>query len=109
MANNIKKCPHCGNVVEGKRIQSYGKKLAKTGAKSYGGEIAGDALKYGSAAAGAAIGSVVPVVGTILGAGVGYLVGIAGKNALNESIDKGIDSITEEEYEFKCPKCGHSF
>lgn len=87
MANVIKVCPQCGNYVEGKRIQSKG----------------------GSTAAGAAIGSVVPGVGTLVGAGVGYLVGLAGKALVNDTIDSTIDAVTSEEYEFTCPRCGHTW
>lgn len=50
----IQQCPNCGNYVEGKRIQSYPKKVAKTGVKSL-------------------IGSIFPGVGTVIGAAIGFI------------------------------------
>lgn len=109
MANNVKKCPHCGNYVEGKRANSFGRKMGKTAAKGVGGEVAVDAMKYGAAATGAAIGSIIPGIGTLIGGGVGYLVGLAGKTALNDGIDKGVDALSDAEYVYTCPRCGHEF
>lgn len=105
MAENVRKCPHCGNYVEGKRSSSFGKKMGKTAVKN----LSGDGVKYGAAATGAAIGSIIPGVGTLLGGGIGYLVGLAGKTAANEAIDKKIDDMTGTEYIYKCPRCGHEF
>ncbi len=53
--SSTKKCPHCGNYVEGKRIQSYTKKVTKTGVKT----LATGATSIGGTGTGAAIGSAI--------------------------------------------------
>lgn len=101
------KCPSCGNYVEGKRPQSYTKKVAKTGVKS----IVNGAASVGAASTGAAIGTAIfPGVGTAVGAAAGFVASAMFHTAVNEGIDKIVD-ITEENvtdivYEFSCPKCG---
>lgn len=103
MAKNIDTCPHCGNIVEGKRVQSYATSLTKTGVKSAASGIADVA----SAGAGAVIGTAVGgPIGTILGGAAGWLAGLAAKNKVNQKIDNEIDDMRSEEYEYTCPKCG---
>jgi len=102
--SNIKVCPHCGNHVEGKRIQSYSKKVTKTaikGAVSVGSTTAG-------AAAGAAYGTaIMPGVGTAVGAALGTLGSAVLRTGINDGVDAVADAVTKAEYEFTCPKCGH--
>ena len=102
--SNIKVCPHCGNHVEGKRIQSYSKKVTKTaikGAVSVGSTTAG-------AAAGAAYGTaIMPGVGTAVGAALGTLGSAVLRTGINDGVDAMADAVTKAEYEFTCPKCGH--
>ena len=100
----IQQCPHCGNHVEGKRIQSYSKKVTKTaikGAVSVGSTTAG-------AAAGAAYGTaIMPGVGTAVGAALGTLGSAVLRTGINDGVDAMADAVTKAEYEFTCPKCGH--
>lgn len=57
-----KKCPKCSNWVEGKRVSTFARKMTR------------GAVKKGSAVAtGAAIGSVIPGIGTIMGGAIGWL------------------------------------
>ena len=101
------KCPSCGNYVEGKRLQSYTKKVTKTGVKS----IVNGAASVGAASTGAAIGTAIcPGVGTLVGAGAGFVASAMFHTAVNDGIDKVVD-VAEENllnivYEFTCPKCG---
>ena len=100
-------CPKCGNWVEGKRIQSYTKKVAKTGVKS----LVNGAASVGATGTGAAIGSaILPGIGTIIGGAAGFIASSMFHTAVNEGIDKVADGteelLAELEYEFTCPKCG---
>lgn len=67
---------------------------------------------------GATIGSAVPGPGTVIGAGIGFLVGsiasVAVKNKINENVDEIYDYTSSEygdglKYRFRCPEpgCGH--
>jgi len=101
------RCPQCGNYVEGKKIKSYSNKVARQGAKS----LVHGATSMGGTATGAAIGSaILPGIGTVIGAGVGFIGSAMFNQKVNESIDKAGDYIEDEfadiEYEFVCPKCG---
>ena len=103
---NVQKCPHCGNYVEGKRIQSYAKKVAKTGVKT----AVNGATSVGAAGTGAVIGTAIfPGVGTVIGAGLGLIGSAMYHTAVNEGIDAAADFVTSAEYEFACPKCGHKW
>lgn len=100
-------CPKCGNWVEGKRIQSYTKKVAKTGVKS----LVNGAASVGATGTGAAIGSaILPGIGTIIGGAAGFIASSMFHTAVNEGIDKVADGteglLADLEYEFTCPKCG---
>lgn len=104
--SKIQVCPHCGNHVEGKRIQSYSKKVAKTGVKS----VVNGAASVGTAGTGAAIGSaILPGIGTAIGTGIGLIGSAMFHTAVNDGIDKAADIVTDAEYEFTCPKCGHTW
>lgn len=101
------KCPSCGNYVEGKRRQSYTKKVTKTGVKS----IVNGAASVGAASTGAAIGSTIfPGVGTAVGAAAGFVASAMFHTAVNEGVDQIVDiaeeNISDIVYEFICPKCG---
>ena len=101
-----KKCPICGNYVEGKRIQSYVKKVTKTGVKS----AVNGAASIGAAGTGAALGTaILPGVGTVIGGAVGLIGSAMFHTGVNDAIDKAADAVTEAEYEFTCPMCGHSW
>ena len=100
-------CPKCGNWVEGRRVQSYTKKVAKTGVKS----LVNGAASVGATGTGAAIGSaILPGIGTIIGGAAGFIASSMFHTAVNEGIDKVADGteelLAELEYEFTCPKCG---
>ena len=104
--SKIQVCPHCGNHVEGKRIQSYSKKVAKTGVKS----VVNDATSVGATGTGAYIGTLFcPGLGTAIGAGLGFLGSTIFHTAVNDTIDAAADVVTDADYEFTCPKCGHQW
>lgn len=102
----IQQCPHCGNHVEGKRIQSYSKKVAKTSVKGVVNGMASAAAKGTGAIIGTAFS---PGIGTAIGVGLGGLVSKMYQPAVNDGIDAVADVVTEAEYEFTCPKCGHTW
>ena len=86
------KCPSCGNIVEGKKKATIGRKMTRGAVK-----------KGATMATGAAIGSVIPGIGTAAGA----VVGLIASEFLNETADDIYDaSVDKIEYEFSCPKCG---
>lgn len=99
----IQQCPNCGNYVEGKRIQSYSKKVAKTGVK----RVANGFTSVSGAGVGAAIGSIIPGVGTVIGAAIGFLGSTIFHSAVNDGVDAVADFVTDADYEFTCPKCRH--
>ena len=89
------KCPSCGNIVEGKKKATIGRKMTRGAVK-----------KGATMATGAAIGSVIPGIGTAAGA----VVGLMASEFLNETADDIYDaSVGEIEYEFSCPKCGRKW
>lgn len=91
------KCPICGNYVEGKKVATFARKMTR------------GAVKKGSAAVtGAAIGSIIPGVGTVIGGAIGLVTGALMEDGVNEVADLVEDlAFDETEYEFRCPKCGH--
>ena len=102
----IKKCPICGNYVEGKRKQSYVKKVTKTGVKT----AVNGAASIGAAGTGAAIGSaILPGIGTIIGGAAGLIGSAMFHTGVNDAIDGVADAVTDAEYEFTCPSCGHQW
>ena len=96
-----KKCPKCSNWVEGKRVSTFARKMTR------------GAVKKGSAVAtGAAIGSVIPGIGTIMGGAIGWAAGLAANALMEDTVNEAADLVEdiafdETEYEFKCPKCRH--
>ena len=92
-----KKCPKCSNWVEGKKVSTFARKMTR------------GAVKKGSAmATGAAIGSIIPGIGTIVGGALGLAAGALMEDTVNDAADLVEDiAFDETEYEFKCPKCGH--
>lgn len=89
------KCPSCGNYVEGKKKATIGRKMTRGAVK-----------KGASVATGAAIGSIIPGIGTLAGATVGLIA----SEFLNDTADEMYDGFVDEiEYEFTCPKCGRKW
>ena len=100
------RCPHCGNVVEGKVVKTYTNKVARQGAKSAVHMVTG----MGGMGTGAAIGSMIlPGVGTVVGGALGFIGSAMFNQKVNENIDKLGDKIENEflsmDYEFECPNC----
>lgn len=90
-------CPKCDNWVEGKRKEDLKRKATKSAVKK--------ASSFGTAAAGAAIGSLFfPGVGTVIGGALGLLVEDDVNQLANEANDKLYGSAI---FEFCCPNCGH--
>lgn len=104
-------CPKCGNWVEGKKKQSYTKKIAKTGVKS----VVNGAASVGATSTGAAIGSaILPGIGTLVGGAAGFIASTMFHTAVNDGIDviaDGAEEILSDniQYEYTCPKCGHAW
>ena len=92
-----KKCPKCSNWVEGKKVSTFARKMTR------------GAVKKGSAmATGAAIGSIIPGIGTVVGGLFGLAAGALMEDTVNDAADLVEDiAFDETEYEFKCPKCRH--
>lgn len=93
------RCPNCGNHVEGKPIRDFKRKVTR------------GAIKKGSSAAtGAAIGSIIPGVGTLIGAGLGVLAGALMEDDLNDFSDATEDALYgDADLQFSCPKCGREW
>lgn len=92
-------CPKCGNWVEGKRKEDLKRKATKSAVKK--------ASSFGTAAAGAAIGSLFfPGVGTVIGGALGLLVEDDVNQLANEANDKLYGSAI---FEFCCPNCGYTW
>lgn len=107
MTTVSEKCPHCGNIVEGRKIKSYVNKLTRQGAKS----AAHSLTSVGAMGTGAAVGSaILPGVGTIVGGALGLLGSTMFNQKVNEKIDNTIDKVEDDylvmDYEFTCPNCG---
>ena len=87
------KCPACGNFVEGKKKETFARKMTRSVMK-----------KGGTTAAGALIGTMFGgPVGTVLGIAAGALMSDKTNQAADEMYDAAVGEI---EYEFTCPKCG---
>lgn len=81
-------CPKCGNWVEGKKKQSYTKKIAKTGVKS----VVNGAASVGAASTGAAIVSaILPGIGTLVGGVADLIASAMFHTAVNDAIDVIVD------------------
>ena len=100
MGNIRQKCPKCGNWVEGKPVKGFARKITR------------GAVKKGAAmATGAAIGSVVPGLGTIVGGALGMIAG----TLLEDDVNKVADASEKflwgdvDNLQFHCPKCGHEW
>ena len=90
-----KQCPKCGNWVEGKKVTTFARKVTRS------------AVKRSMMATGAAIGSIIPGLGTFTGTAVGFIAGVVmDDNTINKVADL-VEDITFDntEYEFICPKC----
>lgn len=110
MTTVSEKCPHCGNIVEGRKIKSYVNKLTRQGAKS----AAHSFTSVGAMGTGAAVGSaILPGIGTVVGGALGFLGSTMFNQKVNEKIDKTMDKVEDDylvmDYEFTCPNCGHKW
>ncbi|MBE6301343.1 MAG: hypothetical protein E7085_05740 [Parabacteroides distasonis] len=75
-----KQCPKCGNWVEGKKVTTFARNVTRS------------AVKKGSAmATGAAIGSIIPGLGTFTGAAIGFIAGVTMENTINKVADLAED------------------
>lgn len=89
------RCPHCGNMVLGQLQRSTGSKFARTLLK-----------KGGMKGTLAAVGSVVPGIGTITGLAIGTGIDVFYGDKIKKVIDEGVDAFVEDTlYKFKCPNC----
>lgn len=107
--NQVQRCPHCGNHVEGKKKKSYASKVGRQGVKS----TVHGLTSVGGVGTGAAIGSAFGPIGTILGGAAGWVGSAMFNQAVNSKIDDAADyaedNLTNVTYEFRCPRCGHSW
>ncbi|MBE6301346.1 MAG: hypothetical protein E7085_05755 [Parabacteroides distasonis] len=88
-------CPKCGNWVEGKTVTTFARKVTRS------------AVKRSMMATGAAIGSIIPGLGTFTGTAVGFIADVVmDDNTINKVADL-VEDITFDntEYEFICPRC----
>lgn len=92
----IKSCPRCGNKVQGVIVNTLARKITR------------GTIKKGSAmATGAVIGSIVPGVGTLVGAGLGVVAGALMEDKIKEASDITEDALFDNPtYQFTCPNCG---
>lgn len=110
MATITQQCPHCGNIVEGKKVKTYTNKVTRQGAKT----AVHMATSAGGMATGAAVGSaILPGIGTVVGGALGFIGSAMFNQKVNENIDKAGDAIEDNfmnmDYEFTCPKCGYTW
>ena len=89
-------CPQCGNFVEGTPIRDFMRKVTR------------GAIKKGSTTfTGAAIGSIVPGLGTLIGGAIGLAAGALMENQVNDLSKTAEKSLFgEPELEYTCPRCG---
>lgn len=88
-------CPKCGNWVEGKKKETLARKTTKAVVK-----------KGSSMVTGAAIGSIVPGLGTAIGGAIGLAAGLLLEDDVNHAADVTNDTLFGvPDYEFHCPKC----
>lgn len=90
-------CPKCGNWVEGKKKEDLKRKLTSSAIK-----------KGSSVATGAAIGSIFPGVGTIVGGALGLAAGLILEDDVNHVANKTNEKLFgSDHYNFSCPNCGY--
>lgn len=92
-------CPKCGNWVEGQKVDTIARKATRK------------VVRKGSmTAAGAAIGSIIPGAGTLVGGSIGFALDVLLDDQLNGLANDIEQTIFDEvKYEFNCPKCGHKW
>ena len=92
-------CPHCGNYVEGIPQRDFKRKVTR------------GAIKKGSTmATGAAIGSIVPGIGTLIGGALGLAAGALMEDQINDISDVAEETLFgNADLRFSCPKCGHEW
>ena len=94
--NKTMRCPTCGNYVTGKIKRSTGSKLTRDIVK-----------KGGMKAIGFTAGSILPGLGNIVGFAAGALADSLMGEKINKEVDGLVDNfMTDDTYEFVCPKCG---
>lgn len=106
MAKYTEKCPHCGNVVEGKKMRSDKNITTRNKVKEYAPMV--------SKAAGGAFGKfALPVGGGLAGSMAANELHQKNKKKINGFIDKVGDIIEDTfytmKYDFFCTKCGHGW
>ena len=100
MGNMNQQCPKCGNWVEGKPVKGFARKITR-----------GVVKKGAAMATGAAIGSIVPGAGNIIGGALGLIAG----TLLEDDVDKAADTSEKflwgnvDNLQFYCPKCGYEW
>ena len=103
MERVIRKCEDCGNIVEGKVINTLShkttKKMIKTGTN--------DSIKYIGGIIGASVGTIVPIIGNIIGGFLGYFVmSLLVDETVDKMTGKLINTVFEDQkYNFNCPNC----
>ena len=92
-------CPQCGNYVEGIPQRDFKRKVTR------------GAIKKGSTmATGAAIGSIVPGIGTLIGGALGLAAGALMEDQINDISDVAEETLFgNADLRFSCPKCGHEW
>lgn len=90
------KCPHCGNIVEGKIQRSTTSRAARNVLK-----------KGGMKTALTLAGSVVPGFGNVAGFVAGTAIDAIWGDKINNAVDEAADIFVEDnKYSFCCPNCG---
>lgn len=93
------KCPHCGNIVEGKIQRSTTSRAARNVLK-----------KGGMKTALTLAGSVVPGFGNVAGFVAGTAIDAIWGDKINNAVDEAADIFVEDnKYSFCCPNCGHTW
>lgn len=95
----IEECPHCGNKVQGIVRSTFARKITR-----------GTIKKGSTIATGAFIGSVVPGVGTLVGAGLGVVAGAVMEDKVKKFSDLTEDILFDNAtFKFTCPNCRASW
>lgn len=89
-------CPKCGNWVEGKKVDTLARKATRKVVR-----------KGGMTAVGAAIGSIIPGAGTLVGGAIGLAADVLLDDYWGDVTNEVEQVIFDEtKHEFRCPTCG---
>lgn len=104
MESKIETCSQCGNYVSGNIVRTNKQEITRTIAKKGTNKI----LIY---LVGIILGNFIfPIVGTILGLIVCFIIGIMIDNYSNKATNAIEESLFKTfKYEYFCPKCGHKW